>query len=243
MVDNNDSLFREVDEELRREQFERLWKRYGNYIVAAVVAIVVGVAGIKWWQAHKLAQAEAAGAKYEAAASLAASAKTAEAEKALEEIASTGPKGYATLAELTLAGAELKAGKPAEALQAFEKIVASGKADPILSAFARLQAAAIRLGEADFTEMENRLKPLTGDDNPWRFVAKEYLGLAALKAGKIDVARATLSPLLSDPLLPQGAAERIRRMMDTIATQELASGAAKAPEPAPSDEKKQAPAP
>ncbi len=63
--------------------------------------------------------------------------------------------------------------------------MASGKADPILSAFARLQAAAIRLGEADFTEMENRLKPLTGDDNPWRFIAKEYLGLAALKAARL----------------------------------------------------------
>lgn len=224
MVDNNDSLFREVDEELRREQFAKLWDRYGTYIIGAAAAVILLVGGVKYWQAHKLATAEAAGAAYEAALDLANKGKPDESAKALAEIASTGPAGYAALAELSLAGKELKDGKRAEAFAKFEKIAADPRVDKLLAGFASLQAAAIRLGEADFTEMQNRLKPLASDTSAWKFLAKEYLGAAAVKAGKLDEARAMLSPLLADPLLPQSGAERIRRLMDRIAQAELASG-------------------
>lgn len=232
MVDNNDSLYREVQEELRREQFAKLWKRYGNYILAGAASVVLLVGGYQYWQHQKIATAQTAGSRYEAAIALATSGKTEEANKALEDIAATGPRGYATLADMGLAAASLKAGKTAEAVVIFDRVAADAGADPLLASFAKLQAAALRLGEADFTEMENRLKPLTSDTSPWRYLAKEYLGTAALKAGKQDEARAILSPLLSDALLPSSAAERIRRLMDTIATAELASKPAAETKPA-----------
>ncbi|MFA5951250.1 MAG: tetratricopeptide repeat protein [Hyphomicrobium sp.] len=240
MVDNNDSLFREVDEELRREQYAKLWDRYGIYVLSGAALIVAVVGGYKYWEVQKLASAQAAGTSFEAAIDLASSGKTDDSVKALATIAASGPKGYAALAELSLAAADLKAGKRGEALAAFEKLARDSRADRFLSGFAALQAAAIRLGEADFTEIQNRLKPLMGDDNPWHYLAKEYVGTAAVKAGKLAEARATLSPLLSDPLLPQSAAERIRRLMDTIATADLAS--AKAPAAAAPDQT-QAPTP
>ena len=31
---SDESLFREVDEEVRREQAKKLWDRYGTYLVA-----------------------------------------------------------------------------------------------------------------------------------------------------------------------------------------------------------------
>ena len=40
-------IFREIDEELRQERFEKLWQSYGKYIIAAIVAVVVGVGGCK----------------------------------------------------------------------------------------------------------------------------------------------------------------------------------------------------
>jgi hypothetical protein len=101
--------------------------------------------------------------------------------------------------------------------------------DPMLSNFARMQGAALRLGEADFTEMQNRLKPLTVDDSPWRFTARELLGTAALKAGKLDEARTTLAPLLTDPGLSRMAGERVHRLMGKIATEELGGVPAAAP--------------
>ncbi len=228
MVDKNDPLLREVAEELRREQWEKLWNKYGNYVIAAAGLIVVLVGGYKFWEARALARAEAAGAQYEAALTLLQNGKTEEAKTSLGALAAGGPKGYATLSELVLAGADLKAGKSEDALAIFEKVGQDGGADDLLASFARLQAAAIRLGSADFTEMQNRLTPLVDDTSPWRNSARELLGMAALKAGKIEEARAALNPLLTDPSVPEDAVDRVRRMMATIASTEMAKTAAPA---------------
>ena len=56
-------IFQEVDEEVRREQFKKLWQRYGNLIVAVCALIVVGVGawrGYEYWQAKKSAESGAA---------------------------------------------------------------------------------------------------------------------------------------------------------------------------------------
>lgn len=47
MADHTDSFMREVEEELRREQFLRIWQSYGTYLVAAAVLLVLAVGGYK----------------------------------------------------------------------------------------------------------------------------------------------------------------------------------------------------
>lgn len=229
MVDQNDVAFRELQEEIRRERFAALWKRYGIYIILMAAAIVAGVAGSQIWQTWSKSRAETAGAEYNAAIALVEAGKTDEAIQALGALVETGPKGFATLASFSEAGVLLKQDKRAEALAIFDRLAEDSSQDPLLSNLARLQAASLKLGDADFTEMENRLKPLMGDSNPWRFRASELLGTAALKAGKIDEARKLVSPLLADPNLSRGATERVERLMSTIA----AADPQEAPVPAP----------
>jgi hypothetical protein len=229
MVDNNDALFREVHEELRREQFAKLWQRYGTYIIGLGALVILIVAGAKYMEGHRLAASNAAGAEYEAAATLLAEGKAEDAAKAFDTLASNGPKGYAALAALSEAGAYLKLDKRPEALAVFDKLADNAGTDRLLADFARVQAASLRLGEADFTEMENRLKPLTADSSPWRFTARELLGTAALKAGKLDQARETFSSLLADPGLTRSASERLDRLMADLASRELATKPAAAP--------------
>jgi hypothetical protein len=243
MADSNDSLFREVDEEIRREQFAKLWERYGIYIIGIAIAIIAAVGGTKLWEAHKLSEAQAYGARLEAARVLAEETKIGDAAKAFEAIAAEAPKGYAALAALSQAGAELRLGNRPAALAIFEKLASESSTDSEIASFARLQAAALRLGEADFTEMENRLKPLTADDSAWRLPARELLGTAAIKAGKLSEARTTLTSLLAEPNLAPTTAERINRLMATIASSELGgapAAPAAAPAVAPSPEAKDA---
>ena len=228
MADNNDALFREVEEELRREQFQKIWERYGTYIIAAAALIVVSVGGVKYWESHKLSRSQSVGAEYEAALALASSGKSEESTKALEQIAANGTAGYAALAELSLAGTDLKSGKRKEALAVFDKIATQGGTDPILVDFAKLQAAALRLGDADYADMKARLTPLMSDDSSWRYIARELLGTAAVKAGKLEEARTTLAPLLVDPQVPQSAVERVRMVMASIAATEITKPAAPA---------------
>jgi hypothetical protein len=168
MVDNNDALFREVEEEMRREQLAKLWERYGIYVIGLAVAVIAVVGGTKLWESRRLAAAEAAGAEFETATKLLDEGKSEDAAKAFDALAANGPKGYAGLAQLSQAGAYLKLDKRAEALAIFDKLASDGSADPLLASYARLQAAALRVGEADYAEIENRLAPLIGEDSSRR---------------------------------------------------------------------------
>ncbi len=181
--------------------------------------------GYRVWEAKQLARAEAAGAEYTEALRLNAAGKADEAAKKLETLATSGPGGYAAMAELQRAGALLKASRPVDALAVFEKVSKDTSVDPMLRDFASIQAATLRLGEADFTEMQNWLNDLKVKGSAWRHNAQELLGLAAIKAGRLDDARAALGALLGDPETPQGALERARVMLGSIAAAELAKAA------------------
>ncbi len=93
-------IFSEVDEDLRREQFRKIWERYGNLILAVAVLIVVGVGGWRGWQWYEGKLAGEAGARFEAAVTLGEQKKFTEAEAAFNQIAAEGPKGYKLLARL-----------------------------------------------------------------------------------------------------------------------------------------------
>ena len=238
MTDQRDSLLREVDEELRREQLLKLWEQYGTYIIAAVVLFIAGVGGYKYFEHRRALAAEAAGARMAAAARDVAQNKPADAQKVLDDLVASGPQGYALLARLRLAAADRAAGKTAEAASAYEAIGSSG-ADRLLADYARLQAATLRLDGASWTDMQNRLNDLAADGNAWRFSARELLGLAAHKAGKTEEARKYFQGLLGDRNAPPGVGERARVMMAMLTEAEL-TGAAAAPAPAPAAQAPQA---
>ncbi len=229
MVDNNDSLLREVEEELRREQMQKFWERYNGLIIGIALAIIAAVGGYKYWEWQRNSAAETAGSEYMQAMRLTDEKKGEEAAKAFEKIASGGPEGFASLARLQIAGADAKAGKTKEAVAAYEALGRDPAADGLLKSFAQLQAASLRLGEADFTELQNRLTPLVAEGQPFRTSAQELLGLAALKAGKYDEARKQLEPLLIDPAATPSVQERVKIALARIAEAETGSAAGAEP--------------
>jgi hypothetical protein len=225
MADQNDSLLREVEEELRRERMEKLWQRYNGLIIAGVALIILGVAGYKYLEKRRITAAETAGAEYTAAQDLSDDKKKTEAEEAFKKIADSGSYGYAALAKLQLAGALAKDGKTDEAVAAFDSLANASGSDNLLKSFAQLQASSLRLPDADYAEMQNRLTPLAGDDAPFGQSARELLGIAAYKAKKYDEARKYLEPLLIDPNSPQALQDRVKVVLGDIATAEVASKA------------------
>jgi hypothetical protein len=222
MADQDDSLLREVKEEIRREQMEKIWQRYNGLIFGAAALIVFAVGGYKYLETRRIAAEQAAGAEFSAAQNLSDDKKKAEAEKAFETIATSGPAGYAALAKLRLAGAQAKAGKTADAVATYESLAKDGGADNLLKSFAQLQAASLRLPEADYAEIQNRLTPLAGDDAPFGKSARELLGVAAYKAKNYAEARKYLEPLLIDPQATDALQDRIKVVMADIAVAEVA---------------------
>jgi hypothetical protein len=208
-------IFREVDEEVRRDQAARIWGRYQNLFIGLAVLVIAATAGWRFYEHYRTRQAEEAGAKYQAALALAREGKAAEAEGALERIAKGGPKGYALLARLREA-AELSGRDPAAAVKAYDAIAADGTIDPLFQNLGRLRAALLRLDEADGKEIEGRLGPMTADDNPFRFSAREALALAALKHDDFDAAGRQLDTIVVDPQAPGAMRQRAEALLAVV---------------------------
>ena len=236
MAEPTDMLAKEIDEELRREQLLRLWEKYGTYMLLAALLVVIGVGGVKYNEYRRTQASEAAGDRFVFAIRDAAVKKTTEAQKAFEDMAATGPAGYATLARLRLATVERTAGNTAKAAAAYEAIAKDSTVDPLLADFAKLQGAMLRLDSASFTDIKNRLTPLASEKNAWRYSARELLGLAAYKAGRLGEARTTFQRLLTDRTTPPGITERARVML-AVVTEAEASAA-----PPPATQKSDLPA-
>jgi len=112
-------IFREVDEEVRRDQAVKLWEKYQNYIIAAALAVVVATAAYKAYETYRIRAAEAAGAKFETALQLARDGKPAEAKAAFAALAADAPDGYRSLARFAVAD-QTGLTDPAAAIQAFD---------------------------------------------------------------------------------------------------------------------------
>ncbi len=224
---DNEAFDKEVDEELQREWLSKVWEQYSAFIVGAAVALVLGVGVYKFVESRRQSSAEAAGAQYAAAVKLLAEGKTDAGTEALAAVAKNS-SGLGAVARLRLAAADVAAGKTDVALAKYEAIAGERGLDPILADFARLQSAMLSLDTAPLADIQTKLAPLVSENNPWRFNAMELLGLAALKAGKTDEARAQFEKLIGDQGLPQGIAERARIVMGSLVAADLAKNAAPA---------------
>lgn len=226
----NEAFDKEVDEELQREWINQIWEQYSGYILAAAVAIVLGVGAYKLIEGRRIAAAEAQGAQYVAGIKLLTEGKIAEGSQALAAIGKSS-SGFGPVARLRLAAADAASGKTADAVAKYDAFSRERGVDPVLADFARLQTAMLTLDTAPLEDLRGKLTSLIVDTNPWRHNAREILGLAALKAGKTDEAKAQFEKLLGDQTVPAGMAERARIVMGSIVTSELASKGLNAPAP------------
>jgi hypothetical protein len=225
-MSDHDTFLREVNEAVRQERYRALWDRYGMYVLAVALVLVVGVAGYKAWAYWEEHTAQQAGTEFTRALLL----EDSDAPKAkglLESLAKQAPAGYRVLARFQLAAAEAKAGETDKAVASYDALASDGSVDRILRGHAVLQAAALRLDKADYAEMERRLKPLIDSNSAWRFSARELLGLSAFRLHDMREAEEQFSALVSDPGAPQGLRERADMMLALIvgAPQALSSSA------------------
>lgn len=209
-------IFREVDEDLRRERFERLWKRYGRYLVGTAVAIVVAVAlTVAWreWQERQRAQDAAI---YLAALGELENGAEQQAHQRLEQLVSGGSSTYAMLARFNEAALQAEAGATDLALDGW-RILADDRSVPqTYREVASLLWALHGLDVLDPSEVIAEVEPLAEPDGPWRHTAREIVALAALRDGDVERARDTLTTIGADPGAPGSVRERADQILTTL---------------------------
>jgi len=208
-------IFREIDEELRRDNLLKLWSRYGRYIIAIAVFALVVAGGFVAWRDHQLSERRAQSTRYAGALILAREGKEADAVKVFAAIAHEGG-GYAILAAFEEAALLAKSGDREAAVAAYDRIAAASEFDSDLRGLAVLLSVMQRMPEADAQTTIDRLAPLTASGNPWRPSAIELTALARLKLQDKSGALALFKSLADDPATPQSLRARAAEMATAL---------------------------
>jgi len=219
MANERDAFLREIEEEVRRERLAKLWDKYGVALLAGLTAFILLYAGWKFYASSQRAAAANAGAQFAEVTQLLTDGKEDDAIFGFKQIAEEGPDGYAQLARLRLAAHARKSGQADEALKHYEILASDNAADMLIRDFARLQIASLKLDSDDWTTMQNRLQSLLKENNPWKYAAREILGLAAYRAGKFKKAQATFTQLLASGDTPRAIRQRVQLVMALVTRQ------------------------
>lgn len=210
---SDESLFREVDEEVRQEQFKKLWARFGNLLIGLCLLVILGVGGYQGWQYWQKKQSEMAGDSYFSAAELAASGKADEALKRFESISHVGFTGLAKMREAALLASQ---GKTADAVNVYDAIAADATQDGTLRDLASVRAAAALADTASFADVEKRLKPFDAEGNPWRHIAREILAAVQWRLKDYAGADRHVQTILGDPETPATLRQRATMMAQLL---------------------------
>lgn len=214
---SDDSFIKEVNDELRQDQFKSLWQRYGILVAALVFAIIAGTAGYEGWKWWRDSKASASGDQFLNALNLARDGKADEAVAALAELEKTGFGSYPVLARMRAATVLAVKGDDKAATDAFDAIAADTSVDAAIRDIAALRAAMLAVDFGTYEDVAKRAEPLAADGNAMRHSAREALGLAAYKAGKLKEAQGFFQSIADDQASPRNIAERANLMLSVIA--------------------------
>jgi|TARA_R110002096_G_scaffold174961_4_gene350734 hypothetical protein len=209
-------IFREVEEDIRRDRLQQLWDKYGIYLIGLVVGIIALTSLVVGWRAYTQSQAEDASKAFAAAIAEAAQ-EGADAAAIFSSLVDRSPSGYAALARLRAAGALAEAGEVDQAIAAYDAVAADSGADDILRDLAKVKSGTLLVGRTSYDDLAIRLVPLAGNEEPWRNPAREALGMAAYAEQKYAQAQSFFQSIVDDQTATPGVRDRAHVMLALIA--------------------------
>ncbi|MBA3898417.1 MAG: tetratricopeptide repeat protein [Sphingomonadaceae bacterium] len=205
----NEAFLREVDEELRRDRMVGVWKRWGRWIVAGVIAALALLAGGIWWNNHRDAQAGVEGEQLATALEDLSSGKQAGLEPKFRALAASKSDGTRAAAALTLADMAMVKGDLRGAARQFGAIAADASLDKPYRDLALIRQTAAEYDTLPPAQVVARLKPLAMPGNPWFGTAGELTGIAYMRMNQPQLAAALFKALAADPGVPETIRSRV----------------------------------
>jgi hypothetical protein len=201
-------IFREVEEDVRRDRLEKFWKRYGYALIGGAALVLAGVGGWVFWQQQQAAANARLGDSFAAAQRISDPGK---AGAAFAEIARTGKGSYALLAKISQANALHAVGQSGAAVALYKEVAAADTGE--IGAVARLRAAWIIAATVSRKELEDLLAPVNTDTSAWQPLAREVLAFADYRGARVKQATDAYRALSEDPKAPEGLRVRARAMV------------------------------
>jgi hypothetical protein len=204
---SDNAAFQEIDEAVRQDDIKAWWKRWGSWVLAGAVLLVVAVAAIVGWNRYQTSQRAIASAAYSAAiARIQDDPKAAKAE--LDKQAQSAPEPYRALAALAVAQLLDTPEQRAAALLAIAPRLSPEQSDLALAIAGYRSVDDSKLGA-----LGGQLEAMSGPDRPFRVSARELQSLEALHKGDLKTARDIWQEIVRDPAAPPGAPQRAQALL------------------------------
>jgi hypothetical protein len=213
--DITETFVREVDENLRRDRARDFAKKYGGWLIAAVVLFLAASGGFIYWQQLKQQRYER---QVEQLAEVfkGIGGNTASAAKQLDDLSQSGSKGVRATALFTRAAIAVQQNDLKLATAKYREIAGDkGLPQPYRDA-ALIRQTALEFDSLQPQEIVARLKPLTQSGNPWFGSAGEMTAMALIKQGKKTEAGQLFAAIARDTTVPPTLRARAVQLAGTL---------------------------
>ena len=213
---DNESFYREVDEELRRDQMKTYWERFGKLVIAGIVLVLAAIGGFIWWQNQKEVKAGERSETLISAFDDAAAGRRNAAIPKLDGLIKSGSDGHRAAALLAKADIAVEA-KDLKGAAAIYKQVADddGLAQPYRD-LALVRMTAVEFDTLPPQAVIDRLKGLAVAGNPWFGSAGEMVALSHLRLNRPQQAAGIFAAMAKDKKLPDTLRSRATQMAGSL---------------------------
>ena len=213
---NEDVLLREVIEEVKNEQLQQFWNKYGLYIIIGVAFILtatISFESLKNWQIKK--QQELSNA-YSVALSLQNQGRL---DESLDIYATLSDKAagiYADIARLQIANIYMEQGKSENALDVFQALIDNKKTIPQMKTIAILKLASYKLNNNAPAEEVTSLLEHVLSDTEGSEIARELSAMLFIREQDIINAKAEYQKIINSDNASDALKSRATDMINLL---------------------------
>jgi hypothetical protein len=213
---DNESFYREVDEELRRDQMKTWWQRRGKLVIAGIVLILAAIGGFIWWQNQQQVKAAERSQTLLGAYDDIAGRNKAAATAKLDQLAKEGSEGHRAAALLTKADLAIEANDLKGAAGLFRQVAEDKDLAQPYRDLATVRRTAVEYDSLSPQAVVERLKPLAVAGQPWFGSAGEMLAVAYIRLNRPKEAANLFAAMAKDKKVPETLRSRATQMAGAL---------------------------
>jgi len=221
--DSSETFFKEVEENLRRDQFQSFFKTYGAWVVGALILFLAAIGGWIYWEQHQKNASAAESEELHAVFGDIADKQLKTVPQRLDKLDDSGNdvvKGSAMLAEAAIA---LDRNDRAAAIAKYREIAGEEDLPEAYRDLGTIRLTALEFDSLAPQQVIARLEPLAKAGNPWFGSAGEMTALAYLKQGKKTEAGRMFAAVAADRQVPRTIRSRAVQIAGTLGVDASAS--------------------
>lgn len=208
-------IFREVDEDLKQERLQNLWKKYGSYLIGSIVGVILCVSGYTYFDYTQTQKLKSEQLAFEKAIFESQNIETDQALAKLEAFEKEADKNYQILTYFYKAHYLQKKKDNAQAFKVYSDIYSHKSADQSFKHLALIFGGQLLTkieAASDKKDIILGLENLSKGNSRWKYLALELLALENIKQGNNEKARQFVTQLIEDANSPHSSKMRAKEI-------------------------------